>query len=171
MNGLFLSVRVLHVLVGGTWLGMAVFASFFMTPAIKDAGPEGGKVMAALAKRGMVAFIPSVAGLAVLSGIYLYWHFTDGFDPAVSRSMSGRVFATGGLFGLIAAIIGGSVVSRNMKKVLAIMSQVATTTDAAARASLMEQAGQLRQRAGTAGRIVAVLLIITTALMALGHYV
>jgi hypothetical protein len=171
MNGLFLTVRVLHVFVGATWLGVAVFASFFVMPAIKDSGPEGGKVMAALAKRGLVAFIPSIAGLTVLSGIYLYWHFTDGFDPAISGSMGGRVFGAGGLLGLIAAIIGGSVVSRSMKKGLAIMGQVATTTDPAARASLLEQAGQLRQRAGTAGRIVAVLLTITIMLMALGHYV
>jgi hypothetical protein len=171
MNELFLSVRVLHVLVGATWLGVAVFASFFVIPAIQETGPDGGKVMAALVRRGLIAFVPSIGGLTVLTGIYLYWHFTDGFDPGLSASMGGRVFGTGGLLGLVAAIIGGSVVTRSMKKVMALTTQAGTIADPAARASLMQQASQLRQRAGTAGRIVAVLLIITIILMSMGHYV
>ena len=140
-------------------------------PAIQDVGPDGGKVMAAMARRGLITFIPSVAGLTVLTGIYLDRHFTDGFDAALSGSMGARVFGTGGLLGLIAAIIGGSVVSRSIKRVLALMGSVATTTDAAARASLLQEVARFRQRAGTAARIVAVLLMITVVLMALGHYV
>src|SRR5437763_9946864 len=57
MNGVYLSVRALHVLFGAIWLGMAVFASFFVMPAIQEAGPEGGKVMAILMRRGLPKFI------------------------------------------------------------------------------------------------------------------
>jgi len=171
MNELFLGVRALHVLLGAIWLGMAVLIAFFVLPAIQEAGPDGGKVMLGMARRGIVAFIPSIAGLSVLSGLWLYWRFTDGFNPTLSGSMGGRVFGLGGLLGLAAAIIGGSVVSRNMKKVLALMNQVATSTDTATRTNLMQQAAKLRQRAATAGRIVAILLIVTIILMAIGHYV
>ncbi len=171
MNSIFLGVRALHVLLGGTWLGMAVLTSFFLLPAIQAAGPDGGKVMMGMARRGLIAFIPSVAGLTVLTGLWLYWRFTDGFDPGISASMGGRVFGVGGLLGLIAAIIGGSVVSRSIKKVLAVTTQASASTDAATRAQLMQQAADLRARVATWTRIVAILLIVTILLMAIGHYV
>jgi hypothetical protein len=171
MNELFLGVRALHVLLGGIWLGMAVLASFFVMPAIRDAGPDGGKVMMGMARRGLVAFIPSVAGTTVLTGLYLYWRFTAGFDPAISSSMGGRVFGAGGLLGITAAIVAGSVVSRNMKRALALAGQIAATKDEATRNTLMQQAGAARARAATGGRIVAILLMVVIVLMALGHYV
>lgn len=171
MNTFFLSVRVLHILFAATWLGAAVVVSFFLLPAIEQAGPDGGKVVAGMVRRKFDKFVPSIAGMTVLTGLYLYWHFTAGFDPAASASMSGRVFGAGGVLGIIALIIAGSGVAKNMRKVVALMKQAAETADAHTRAPLLEQAGQLRRKAGAAGRIVVVLLVITTVLMALGHYV
>ncbi len=171
MHTFFLSVRALHVLLGATWLGMALLASMFVMPAIRDAGPDGGKVLAAMARRGLVAFIPSIAGLTVLSGLWLYWRFTDGFNPAVSGSAGAMVFGMGGVLGLVAAVLGGSVVGRNIKKVLKLSGEAAATSDAAAREALLRQAGQAGQKAGAAGRLVTVLLAITIVLMAIGHYV
>jgi hypothetical protein len=171
MNTLFLSVRVLHILLGATWLGAAVVVSLFLLPAIEQAGPDGGKVVAGMIRRKFDKFIPSIGGMTVLTGFYLYWHYTDGFDPATSASMGGRVFCAGGILGTVALIIAGSVVAKNMRKVVALMKQAGETTDAHTRAPLLEQAGQLRRKAGAAGRIVAVLLIVTIVLMALGHYV
>jgi hypothetical protein len=171
MNALFLSARVLHVLLGAAWLGAAVLVSLYLMPAVQDAGPEGGKVMAALAARRLDAYIASLAGLTVLTGFYLYWHFTNGFDPGISSTMGGRFFGIGGVLGLASAIIGGSVVARSIRKAVALMKQAAGAADAAARSSLMAQAEQCRRRAASGSRIVAVLLIVTIALMALGHYV
>jgi hypothetical protein len=170
MNMVFLGARALHVLLGGIWLGAAVLLSFFIVPAIQDAGPDGGKVMMGIAQRGMVTFIASVSGTTVLTGLWLYWHFTDGFDPGIAGSIGGRLFGLGGLLGLAAAIIGGSVVSRNIKKVMALGAQAASATDAAARSQLMQQVGEARQRVATGGRVVAILLMVTIVLMALGHY-
>src|SRR5690242_10417092 len=93
----FLTVRVLHVLLGGTWLGMAVVMSWVVMPALRDAGPPGGAVMAAIVKRGFTAIIASVSGLSVLTGLWLYWHFTNGFDPLIAGSMGARVFGVGGV--------------------------------------------------------------------------
>lgn len=170
MNTFFLAARALHVLLGATWLGMVVATSFFLMPAIQEAGPDGGKVMAAIARRGFDAFIASVAGFTILSGFYLYWHFTAGFDPELSASMGGRVFGLGGILGLVAAIVGGSVVSRSARKIVASMKQAATA-DSATRSQLMQQVEGLRKRVATGGRVVAILLILTIVLMALGHYV
>src|SRR5262245_51264207 len=126
MNTFFLAARVLHVLLGATWLGMVVATTFFLMPAIQEIGPDSGKVMMGLARRKFDAFIASVAGLTVLSGFYLYWHFTAGFDPGISASAGGRVFGLGGVLGLVAAIVGGSVVSRSARKIFALAKQAAT---------------------------------------------
>src|SRR5205085_5066189 len=94
------------------WLGATVFMSYVLMPTIESAGPAGGQIMIGLNRRGMVAFFASTAGMTVLTGIYLYWRFTGGFDPEISRSHAGLAFGIGGACGLVAAIIGGSVVGR-----------------------------------------------------------
>jgi len=127
--------------------------------------------MAGLLRRNVHAFMASVAGTTVLTGLYLYWHFTDGFDPGISSTMGGRVFGLGGLLGITAAAIGGSLVARNLKKAGALMAQAAGQSDATARGQILAQAGQHRQRAHAAAKVVSVLLIVTIMLMALGHYV
>lgn len=171
MNSFFLGIRALHVLLGAVWLGTAVFASFFLLPSVQQAGPEGGKVMVGLLRRRLDLFIHSIAGLTVLSGLWLYWRYTDGFDPVLSGSMGARVFGAGGVLGLVAAIIASSIVVKNMKRAVRLMTEAAGQADAAQRSALVDRAGQLRRKAGAGGRIVAVLLIVTIMLMAVGHYV
>jgi uncharacterized membrane protein len=169
MNTFFLSVRVLHILFGAIWLGAAVFVTLLLMPAVREAGPEGGKVMMGLGRRVPV-FIASVSGLAVLTGLWLYWRFTDGLDPSLMNTAGGHTFGTGGILGLVAAVIATSVVGQNMKRAVATMKRM-ETIEPAARQALMEEAIRYRQRAASGGRMVAVLLTVTIVLMGLGHYV
>ena len=90
----------------------------------------------------------------VLTGFWLYWHLTGGFQPALSRTMAARLFGTGGLAGLIAIIIGGAVVGRSWKKM-----EDPSQSDAA------------RRRVTTWALVMLVLQIIALVLMAIGHYV
>jgi uncharacterized membrane protein len=170
MNTFFLSVRVVHILFGAIWLGAAFFMSFLLMPALREAGPDGSKVVQGLGRRRIHVFIASISGITVLTGLWLYWRFTGGFNPADSASMGGRVFGAGGVLGLVAAVIAGSVVGRNMKRVVALLAQM-DRTEAAGRAALMDQLLHHRQKAASGARIVAVLLIVTIVLMAIGHYV
>ncbi len=166
----FLSIRVLHVLLAAAWLGATVFVSLLLMPALNAAGPSGGQIMIGLNKR-IVPFFASLSGLTVLTGIYLYWRFTGGFDPAISRSHAGMAFGVGGVAGVLAAIIGGSVVGRSSKRVVDIMQAVATLGDGAQKAAMLQEADSLKQRMTTFGAVVLVLQIVATALMALGHYI
>ena len=106
----FLPIRVLHVLLAATWLGATVFTTFLLMPVVESMGAAGGQVMIGLNKRGLTAFFASMGGLTVLTGIYLYWRFTGGFDPAISRSNAGMAFGIGGVAGLLATIFGGAIV-------------------------------------------------------------
>ena len=86
---LFLTLRVLHVLIAAVWVGATVFMTFLVMPAIEASGPAGGQVMMGLNRKGITAFFAALGGTTVLTGLYLFWRFTGGFDPAISRSHAG----------------------------------------------------------------------------------
>jgi len=169
-TALFLLLRAAHVLLAVLWVGATAFTTFLLMPALQDAGPAAGPVMAALMRRKLSAFMASLGGTTVLTGLYLYYHFTNGFDPTVSGSMAARVFGMGGLAGIIALILGGAIITRNTKKMDALGSRLATVPEPQRAAIAAEIAGA-RQRVVTYSRIVIALQMIAVVLMAIGHYV
>ena len=167
MIKVFLTVRVLHMLMGALWLGGVTVMTFFLGPAINEAGPEGGKVMGGLVRRKFLTYFPIVAGLSVLSGAWLLWRFTSG-DFAQS---SFHMFATGAVLGLAAAIIGGSVVGRTANKLAALGQKAAAATDAQQRGAIIAQMAPLKKRMHTFTLVVFFLVLGAFICMSLGHYV
>lgn len=167
---LFLTVRAAHVLLAAVWVGATVFTSVLLMPVVEGAGPAGGQIMMGLERKGMTAFFAAMGGITVLTGIYLYWRFTGGFDPEVSRSHAGMAFGIGGVFGLLAVIIGGSVMGRSSRKLLALMEQLPKASDAQ-KPSLMQEAAALRGRMKSFGKIVLLCQVVALLLMAVGHYI
>ena len=135
-----------------------------------DMGPAGGQVMGALGRRGFLTYMAIVPGTTVLTGIYLYWRFTGGFDTAVMGTHAGMAFGIGGLLGLASLIIGGSVIGRSGQALLALGEKMPTLPPAEQAAAAQEMA-KLTARADGGGKVVAVLTVITIVLMALGHYI
>jgi uncharacterized membrane protein len=168
---LFLSIRVLHVVLAGIWLGAVFFATIFLSPAMQKIGPAAGQVMSALVRRGMPAIMASIGGMTILTGIYLFWRFTGGFDPEVSASRAGIAFSIGALAGVIALIMGGIMIGRSAKRAAALAERMAAMSEGAERAAIVNEMNALRARMRTAGPIVLALLIVAMAAMALGHYV
>src|SRR6476659_6192114 len=134
MSYTFLVVLILHALCGALWVGVAVFSAMFLTPAARDLGPDGMKIMLALRKRGFVAFIPVIAVVTVLSGIWLYWRFTAGFSAEVTHSRTGMAYGIGGAFGLLGLIIGGAVLSRSIAQAMKLGTEAASLPDGPDRA-------------------------------------
>ena len=167
----FLILRPLHVLVAATWIGSGIFMSYVLMPAINEAGPAGGQIMLGLNRKGLVAFFGAIAGVTVVTGLYLYWRFTGGFDPEVSRSHAGLAFGVGGVCGVLAAIIGGSIVGRSSSKLVEVMTRAMTMPDGAEKAALLKSAAELRARIASSGHAVVALQVIALILMALGHYI
>lgn len=167
----YLIIRVIHVICGAAWLGSVLFTAWVLMPAMAQAGPDAAKVGAQIDKRGMHAFMGIVSGLAVLSGIYLYWHYTAGFSPEISRSHGGMAFGFGGFVAIAALVIGASGVGRSMKKAAALALQAVAATDQAQRQQLLGQAAGLRARAMTLARAVSILLLITIALMSVALFI
>lgn len=167
---LFLTVRALHVLLAALWLGAGMFFTLYLGPAVADAGPAGGQVMGALGRRGFLTYMAVVPGTTVLTGLYLYWRFTGGFDTAVMGTHAGIAFGVGGLFGLVGLVIGGSVIGRCSRALLDLGAKMPTLPPAERGAAAQEMA-RLSARVDGGGKVVAALTTIAIALMALGHYI
>jgi hypothetical protein len=167
---IFLFLRAAHVLLAAVWVGATAFTTFFLLPAVTDAGPAAGPVMGALVRRKLPVFMASIGGTAVLTGIYLYYRFTGGFDPLLSGTRAARVFGLGGMLGIVALIIGGAVVGRNANKMGELGARIASAPPEQ-RAALTAQMVAYRQKVSTGSLVVIVLQMIAIVLMAIGHYV
>ena len=127
--------------------------------------------MAGINRRGVSAYMTVLGTTTVLTGLYLFWHFTGGFDSSVGLTHAGLAFGTGGTAGILAGIIGGAVVGRSAKRVASLMGQVGTMADGPARGAIVQQAVGLRRRMKTGSRIVIALQTVALVFMAVGHYV
>ena len=168
---LLLLLRLLHVVGGALWVGMAVYTTVYLIPAVEDAGPDGGKVMAALQRRGILTVLPALALVTVLSGAWLYWRMSGGMSGEFLRSGTGLTFGLGGLASVAAYAIGIAVLRPSMMRAAALMSQIGPQMAEAERRERVAEAQRSRARGSRAGQIVAVLLLAAVAAMAVARYV
>jgi uncharacterized membrane protein len=167
----FLALRATHVLCAAVWIGSTAYISLLLTPAVEDAGPAGGQIMMRLDRRGLHTYMAIVAVTTILSGAYLLWRFTGGFDPGVVATHAGLAFGFGGVCGVLAGVIGATVVGRSGAQVVAIMTEAVGVPDGPAKGALMQRAAALRQRIKGGTRVVMGLQATALVLMSLGHYV
>lgn len=171
LTPLFLTIRFLHVLLAAVWLGGLVLLVFFVIPANKEAGPAAAPLMGAIVRRGLNAFMGAVGGITVLTGIYLYWRYTGGFAPELSATRSAMVFGTGGLAGILAVILGGVLIARNIARMDERGGRAMTLPEGPERAALLAESAAAGDRALSGGRLVLVLQTIALGCMAIGHYI
>jgi uncharacterized membrane protein len=167
---LLIVARLLHVLLGVFWAGTLIFTAFFLVPAIAEAGPDGAKVMAGVQRRRFMDVMPVVALLTILSGLWLYWKISGGFDHHWMHTPTGLAYGIGGLLAIVAFGIGIGVMRPAMKRVGGLAAGAAQEPDPATRERMMGDVARLRHRSAMAGKAVAVLLVIATALMGVARY-
>lgn len=170
MHWVTIVLRLVHVVGGVLWVGFAVFGAFYLFPSIAETGPEGGKVMAVLQRRGLLTVFPIVALLTVLSGLWLYLRATR-MAPGFSSSHMGMTLGFGGVCALLALVIGMLVITPSMNRAAATAQQADKAQAHEERQALLGLSTQLRGRAAAAARIAALLLIVAAGLMAIGRYV
>jgi hypothetical protein len=152
---------MLHILFAALWLGAAAFLTLYLLPALRQLGPAGSATMHSLDQRGLHRFMGANGGLSVLSGLFLYWALTAGFNPQAITSPMGMVYGIGGLAGLSAAVIGGAVIGRSIKRIDALNQDPAT----AGSPELLA----LQSRVATASRLALGLLLVALVAMTMGH--
>jgi len=167
MSTPFLLLRLVHVGLGAFWFGAHLFVTFFLFPAMEEAGPESAKVGAGVMKRRFPQIIASFGLLTVLSGIWLLYRVSGGFESTYMRSGPGMGYSIGGGSAIVAFIIGMTIVRPNTMKAMRLGQEAAGSPNPQ---SLHVEAARLRAVAMKGGKVVSVLLIITVAAMALGRY-
>jgi uncharacterized membrane protein len=166
---LLIIARILHVLSGIMWVGVMVFNARYLGPALEDIGPDAGKVMAALVKRGFLNFLPSAGAVSLLSGAYLYWHASAGFQPDYMRSGPGMTFGIGAALAVIAYIIGMAYARPAIKRSLALGPRLATAGEAE-RQGLMAEMQAAREKSKSGSKIAGGLVVFAAIAMSIARY-
>jgi hypothetical protein len=165
-----LILRFTHVFFGALWVGMFAFMTFFLMPALAEAGPEGGKLMGALARRRIPVIMPVLALITIISGLWLFQRLSGGHPGGLMATSTGKAFGFGGLAALLAFLIGifgaRPVMMRSMK-----LSESVPTALPEQRAGITAELQRLRVRGATLNRVVTALLLLALAAMAVARYV
>lgn len=155
---------LLHVFFAIIWAGGAIAAGYFIIPAVLEAGPAGGAVMAGVLERRFPMVMTASALVVVLSGIRLY-------SMQVSldwlRTTHGIVLSLGALAGLGAFFVGLFVQKPAADKMGALGAKLAANGAPPSPEEAAEMEA-LRKRLGKAARVTAWHLIAAALLMA-GH--
>jgi uncharacterized membrane protein len=171
MSVVLIILRLIHILAGVYWAGTMFFFVTFLEPSLRSMGPDGGKVMIRFFERGYLKLIPVVAILTILSGLWLLWRQSAGFDAVYMGSTLGMAFSTGGLLAIVAFIVGIAVTRPAAARIWELSGQVPQATSEEVRNSLMAEIGKNRARTVISARIIVVLLFMAVALMAIARYV
>jgi len=157
MDWLMIVLRLIHVGGGAMWVGMMAFMTFYLTPALAEAGPqESGKVMAALQKQRIMIVMPVIALLTIGSGLWMMMRLYGG-PGNIAASRMGMALNLGAMAAILAFLIG-------IIFMRPLMMRAMTATDPA-------EAQKLRARGAMLGRVVARLLMFALAAMAVARYV
>lgn len=165
----FVLVRGAHVLLAAFWAGTVVFAMLFLDPSVREAGPEGGKVMQILLRRRYLGTMLTVGALTVLSGIYLLWKISGGFGAAYMGSLGGILASVGGLAG-IGALAAGFFVSRPAARAMGEVGARIANSGGAPTPEDLADLERLRNRLTAALRVAGGLLLIAVVAMTVGAH-
>lgn len=170
VDPLVIVLRLIHIVFGALWVGMVGFAAFFLQPAVQEVGPDGGKVMAAIQRRGLLTVMPVLAVGTLISGLWLYMRAAAGQHAAYAQSPVGMAFGLGGVAAIVGWVIGMTVLRPSMLKAMALAQSLGPSTAPDERQRVAAEAQRLRERAASAGRTTAWLLLFAVAAMAVARY-
>jgi hypothetical protein len=171
MDLMLIGLRLIHIVCGVFWAGALIFMATFFFPSVNDAGPDGGKVVAALQRRGFLNIMPAIAILTVLSGIALFWKLSGGFQNAWMKSPTGTTLTVGAVAALAALGIGLSILRPRALRMSALMQEMASAPAGPDRDATMATVQTLRASTLLAGRWIAIFLAVATVCMAIARYI
>ena len=163
--------RLFHIGAGVFWVGSILFFARFLFPAAQALGPAAGPVLDYITRvKKMPQTLLAAGFVTVLSGLGLYWRDSGGFQSEWMRSPTAMVFGTGAALAIIALIYGILVNKPAAERLGALAGEIKTGGGAPTAAQIAEMQA-LQKRLKSALRVVATLLVLTTAAMALARYV
>ena len=165
---LMIVLRLLHVLGGILWVGWMIVAAWFLYPAMRETGDGARMIERMMIHRRLAVWVSAASGLAILTGLWMYGRVAMATDGAWMTTRPGLAYGIGGVLALAASIAAGAVLVPTGRRLVAVGARV-REHGAPSPADLAE-AGRLQARLLGASRLVAVLLVLTAALMAVARY-
>ena len=170
MNAELIVLRLIHVLGGILWVGIALYNTFVIIPAMVEAGPAAANaLMTALTRRKIFAIIPAIAGVTILAGLRLMQISSDGFSAAYFASRTGRAFAGGATMGVLGLVFGIALVRPMMMKAGALAAARGSAPENA-RAAIDAQIATARSRGAFWSVVSSLLLLVAAMAMAVARY-
>jgi len=169
MNIELLVLRIIHVVGGVVWAGTAIFIATFLLPALGQAGPAAGPVMAALTNKKVFVIVPIIAILTMLAGLRLMWIASEGYGAAYFHTRPGMTYATGAVLSMIGFAIFGAVNRPALARIGELTAKLPTASDAE-KATMGAEIGALRARALKGTRATATFLGAAAIAMAAARY-
>jgi uncharacterized membrane protein len=161
-------LRLFHIVSGMIWVGIGIFLPLYLMPSLQELGPDAGKVMGALQRRGFLTVLPLIALTTIVTGALLYWRMSGGEIGTFFGTRMGMAFGLGGIAAIVAYLIGITYTRPAMLGVARAM-QAMPAASPEEKDRLMKTVQQLRARGATGGKIVAVLILVAAILMALAR--
>jgi len=164
MAWVFVILRIIHIFAGVLWVGAAYTMALFINPAVQASGAEGQKFMQVLAQHGKLPKRMSIAiGLTVLSGLLLYGLLFHGLAPL--NTGSGLALTLGGLFGLLAVVLG-SRSGRTVKQMQALGAEMVGEP----KPEQLQRMSALQEQMGRNSAIATILITLSLLGMVLSEY-
>jgi hypothetical protein len=162
-------LRFVHIVFGAFWVGSVLFATFVLMPAIRAAGPSGAIIMRELAQRKLHVLMMVSSILTVGAGIWLMIILTGGAPGVWMQSTTGRTFATGGAFAILAVIVGMAVNGPTAAR-MGVIGAAVSKRGGPPTAEEAAELERLQSRIGASSIVVSVLLLLATGAMAVARY-
>jgi uncharacterized membrane protein len=163
-------LRFIHIVSAIFWAGSIMLLAWYVGPAIKTLGPEGGKFMQQLTRTNKYPVVMLIAGtLTNLGGILLIERLSGGFQSAWFGTPHGIIISTGGLFSLTAFTIGLTINLPTLKKMNAIGAAVAAS-GAPPNAEQQQQLLAMRNKVFKMTNIMAGMVFLAAISMSIVRY-
>lgn len=167
---LMVLLRLIHIVLGVLWVGGIFALSVIIIPGMQKLGIPLDGLTRTLNARKFTPIMMSFGGLTVLSGLTMMYILSRGHEADFFGSPYGRTLSLGGLFAILALVVGGSLVRPAMMKIAALQADLGSTPpkgDDPRKAQL----AALQGRVVFLSKLVVVMLLLAVSCMAIAQYV
>jgi uncharacterized membrane protein len=170
MEPYVITFRILHIMSALAWYGASFLFNFFIEPTAKALGPDGGKFMEHLSKeRKVSAIITTIAAITLVSGGFLYWRDSGGFDPDWITSDVGLGFTVGSVAAILAFVAGAIFIGPNVKRMGALGAEI-EASGGPPTPDQMQRMEKIQHTLGVVGKWDFAVLTIAALSMAVARY-
>jgi hypothetical protein len=164
--------RILHIMGGIAWGGAIFLLVFFLQPTAKAIGPAAGPFMRELLDtRKLSDWILRIAGVTIVAGGFLYWHYWQQFGGLGDflADAFGLWLTIGAIAALIAFGIGMFATKPTIVRSLAVGAEIARSGEQASD-ELKQELAALQVKARTLAKFNVTFVAIAAFAMSTARY-